>query len=84
MSPVALTSKTPTGERIRRLQLDELRKVLKPFAEAADRIETALGTEAFDGRVVRSGARLTLGDLRRARHALRGIEMMLARDRMAR
>ncbi len=69
-------------DRLRRVQYDELRKILKPFAEAADRIEAALGAREFDGRVVRSGARLTLGDLRRARHTLRGIEMMLERERM--
>jgi hypothetical protein len=56
--------------------------VLKPFADAADRIEAALGGATEDNRLVRSGAKVTLGDLRRARNALRGINMMIARERM--
>jgi hypothetical protein len=79
---MSLTPRVTTYGRLRRVQYDELRKVLQPFADAADRIETALGVREFDNRLVRSGARLTLGDLRRARHALRGIELMLERERM--
>src|SRR6185503_17794961 len=74
---VAISSRTLPADRLRRIQFDEVRKVLKTFADAADRIEAALGSRAEDNRFVRSGAKVTLGDLRRARNALRGLDMMV-------
>jgi hypothetical protein len=56
-------------------------KALKPFGAAADRVEKALGGDALDSRPVRSGALLTLADLRRARVVLAQLQNELRRSR---
>ena len=66
-------------EKLRRLQFEEIIKTLTPFAEAADRIEKALGNQALDNHPVRSGAELRLGDLRKARVIRDGLARELAR-----
>jgi hypothetical protein len=78
---VPFNPRVTTVDRLRSIQLEEAVKALKPFAAAADRIEKALGGDALDDRPARSGALLTLGDLRRARIALRQLEDELRRSR---
>ena len=67
---MSLTPRVTTMDRLRVVQFKEVAGTLRQFADAADRIEAALGKDAPDNRPVRSGARLTLADLRRARKAL--------------
>jgi hypothetical protein len=69
-------------DRLRSIQFEQAVKALTPFAAAADRIENALGTGALDSRPVRSGAGLTLADLRRARVVLQQLHNALTRSRL--
>jgi hypothetical protein len=75
---MSLTPRLSFDDRIGRVQLDQVIKVLRLFALAADRIESALGKEALDSRPVRRGALLTLADLRRARELVAGLKRMEA------
>ena len=73
--PNSMGTGRDTAEKLGATRLEMIAQALKPFAEAADRIEEALGLQATDDRPVRSGSRLRLVDLRRARIALRLLKL---------
>jgi hypothetical protein len=74
---MALSPRLAPLDKLGRIQLEEILKTLRPFALAADRVESALGSQALDTRPVRRGAMLTLSDLRRARAMFMGLKRTL-------
>lgn len=74
-------SRMPRDAQLKRAQLELIIATLRPFALAADRIESVLGKKASDSHPVRRGSLLTLADLRSARAMIAGLKRMEAQGR---